>query len=85
MLTALSSFGNAHNSVVPDFSHLGDEHELHQPCQSSAFMDHLRSVAVAQTVGNYPQGFDVKVAEVLWENKKHKMQIMWRTWTLHKL
>lgn len=67
LLTVQSSLGKAGNCIVSYVGDLGDEHKLHQPRQSSALVDHLRRLTVAQTVGDHPQGVDVEVDEFLWE------------------
>lgn len=40
-LTALSSAADAFNCVALDLRHAGSKKELHQPHQSSAFVDQL--------------------------------------------
>lgn len=73
LLTVQGGFGQAVDGVVSYVSDLGDEHKLHQPGQPSALVDHLRRLAVAQAVGDDPQGVDVEVVEFLVKKDKCKI------------
>lgn len=65
LLTVQSSFGKTGHCIVSYIRDFSDEHKLNQPCQSSGLVDHLRRLTIAETVGDDPQGVDVKVVKFL--------------------